>query len=153
MGSITRADVGAWVVKANPQMWDVHAAIGRDESLPGYRLYPSYRIDLVEPGDRVLIWATQDRARKLPAGFVGEAIVDGLPENGRGTGDLWRDRSEKVKIRPYLGLRETVWWDQPVDVGACRADPVLSGLEVIRVPQLGNPNYATPEQVAALDLR
>lgn len=150
-GQLTRADIGAWVIKANPSIWDVHAVIEDGAPLNSYRLYDTYRLDLLREGDLVLVWITRDGDR--PNGFLGHAFLDGPPELGRGGGEYWTDEDERDAFRPYVPLRGSVWWSGGVDIGECQADPALGDLEVLRAPMISSPSYVTPEQLSRLRTR
>lgn len=138
---LVREDVGGWVMKANPVVWDIHAARAAGEELTSFRLTPSYRLDLLAVGDPVLIWVTRDHERRLPAGFMADAEVAGPP----------RTRSSEAGPRPYVPLRAAVWWDRILTADVVRGHPALMDLEVLRAPRIGNPSYVTPTQLAAVD--
>ena len=152
---IERSDVGAWVVKGNPNTWDYFGAAygqrsdrhGRYES--AWTLHRSYRTSLIRKGDLIALWITTYRDA-------------GIYEIGRVTGEA----------RPVTGmelshLRDLSRADQPyeaVDYLAVRLVPhvpsewmknhrVLSKCEHFRTPQLGNPTYFTPSEVRALSRR
>lgn len=146
---VTRDDLGAWVVKANPALWDVHGARTASEPLGRWRLTDSYRLDLVERGDRVLVWATRGPA-SAHVGFIGHAIVAGPLEIDIG-GSHWTRSADREQVRPYVPLRQTRWWRTPVTIEECRGDPVLRRIEVLTAPRIGNPSFLTREQAAALD--
>lgn len=138
------------MVKANPALWDVHAARAAKEPLERWRLTDSYRLDLVERGDRVLVWATRGSSTTQPTGFIGEATVAGPLEIDVG-GAHWKRSADREQVRPYVPLRRTRWWRMPVTIDECRADPVLRDIEVLTAPRIGNPSYLTKAQAAALD--
>lgn len=138
---LTREDVGGWVMKANPVVWDIHGAREAGEELTSFRLTPSYRLDLLEVGDPVLIWVTRDHRRGLPAGFMADAEVAGPP----------RMRRSQAGPRPYVPLRAAMWWDDILPAEAVRRHPALMDLEVLRAPRIGNPSFVTVAQLAAVD--
>lgn len=146
---MSRDDLGAWVVKANPALWDVHAARAAEQDLERWRLADSYRLDLVERGDRVLVWATRGPTG-ADVGFIAEATVAGSLGIDVG-GSHWAREADRGQVRPYVPLARTRWWRTPVSIDECRADPVLRRIEVLTAPRIGNPSYLTRAQAAALD--
>lgn len=147
---VSREQLGAWVVKANPGLWDVHAARAAKEPLERWRLTESYRLDLVERGDRLLVWATRGSSTTLPVGFLGEATVAGPLEIDVG-GSHWKRSADREQVRPYVPLRRTRWLRTAVTIDECRAHPVLRTIEVLRAPRIGNPSWLTADQLRALD--
>lgn len=153
MGRVSRDDLGAWVVKANPALWDVHAARAANEPLDRWRLAESYRLDLLARGDRLLVWATRGPSTRQPVGFIGEATVAGPLEIDVGGGD-WKRSADREQVRPHVPLRRTRWWRTAVTIEECRGDPVLRTIEVLQAPRIGNPSWLTDAQLNALeDLR
>ncbi|MDX1512015.1 MAG: hypothetical protein R3249_11750 [Nitriliruptorales bacterium] len=146
---MTRGELGAWVVKANPALWDVHAARLAGEPLDRWRLTESYRLDLVQPGDRLVVWATRGPAG-ADVGFLAEATVAGPLELDVGGSD-WTRAVDREAVRPHVPLAHTRWWPEAVTIEDCRTDPVLRHIEVLRAPRVGNPSWLTVRQVAALD--
>jgi hypothetical protein len=132
-----RDDVAAWVLKANPDMYDVEAAL-QVPAIESWRLADSYRRDLISVGDPCLLWVTgKDR------GFYAAGKVTGLPADGQGGGH-WVDSDEKSKVRPYL----------PVDMKpilGIREEELLSDLrfreaEFIRSRRIGSPSCLNASQ-------
>jgi len=138
---LSRDEVGGWVVKANPVVWDIHAAREACEELTSFRLTPSYRVEMMQVGDPVLVWVTRDHARHLPAGFMADAEVAGRP----------RSRTGAAGRRPHVPLRAAVWWDAILPADVVRRHPALADLEVLRAPRIGNPAYLTRNQLTAVD--
>jgi hypothetical protein len=135
---LERDDVATWVLKANPDIYDVEAAL-EVGAFDEWRLAPSYRLELISVGDPCLLWVTgEDR------GFCGAGEVTDLPVVGQGGTEYWRDLREKMKVRPYL----------PVDmrpIPKIREDELLSDPrfgepEIIRVRQASNPSYLNASQ-------
>ncbi len=99
--SLNRSDVRAWVLKGNPAIYDAVSAMDANVAFDSWRLYPSYRLELIAEDDRVVLWLT--------------GAERGLYAAGRVTGDLfvseggtrfWRDLQEKRKVQPTLRSRE-----------------------------------------------
>jgi hypothetical protein len=74
-------------------------------------------------------------------------------EPGRDVGDpddpLWVDEGARRQLRPVVPIRVQVL-QVPVRREEFRADPRLSGAEILRVPRIGNPSALTPGEWSAL---
>ncbi len=125
-------DVGCWMVKtARPP----------DAVVPGWRpgeerevtrcLRPSYRLELMRPGQPVLLWLS---GRDRP-GVHATGVLAG--EVGRGADG------------PVVAVRFTLL-PAPVPRADLLADPAARDAEVLRVPAGSNPSYLTPAQYAAV---
>ncbi len=92
---------------------------------------PSYRTELVRPGDRVLLWVSGAQ-RDLPAG---------IHASGRVTGPVVGDLLP-VRLAALA---------HPVTRSELRGHPDLASLEVLRMPAGSNPSWVTRAQLAALE--
>ena len=148
---LQRSDIGAWVLKANPTIWDVNSMIDDQQSPPeNFRLHETYRVQLIEVGDPVWLWATASRtAPRRPARFVASGVVVGADAEGRGGGPYWVDDDEAKKFRPYLPVKLD-WLPVPISADELRQSPTLAKFELLRATSMSNPSYLTPEQDAEL---
>jgi hypothetical protein len=94
-------------------------------------LHPSYRLDLLRPGQPVLLWLS---GRDRPGVHATGVLAGDVASDGRG---------------PVAVVRFTLLAD-PLPRAELLADPVLRGAEVLRVPAGSNPSYLTPAQYAAV---
>jgi len=126
---LTPDDVACWVLKSR-------TAPG--ELVPGWRpgpvqalrrcVHPTYRLSLVAPGQRCLLWVSGRHVAGVHAiGVVtaGPVVGDAGPEVGLG-----------------LHLLE-----EPVPRGELVAERGLAAAEVLRAPFGSNPSYLTAEQL------
>ena len=132
---LTPETLGAWLLKVDPRASDVGAMV-RDgfASVATRCVRPTYRTELVEAGQPVLLWVS-GRDPAHPAG---------LHAQGRTTGpahQLGPDHVVPVSLEILT---------DPVPRGELLAHPVLAGLEVLAMPAGSNPSYLTREQVDAL---
>jgi hypothetical protein len=129
---LTPHDVAAWVLKTRT---------GLDDLADGWRtgdptdlrrcVHPTYRLGLVRPGDRCLLWLSGRAAPGVHAvGVVTEAPVDGDPDPA-------------VHVRLHR-LAEPLPRAELVD------DPVVGDAEVLRAPFGSNPSYLTPAQLQSV---
>lgn len=142
--------VGAWMLKANPSVWDIGSALVEGTPLDWWRLAPGYRAGLVAPGHPCAVWVTRGDAR-VRSGVWAVGRVTGAPVPGSGDPDdpLWRDAAAQRQVRPRIAV-DLEPLDEPVAREVLAEDPRLCGTEVLRVPRIGNPAAITPGEWAAL---
>ncbi|MDR7361052.1 hypothetical protein [Nocardioides marmoribigeumensis] len=133
--SVTPESLGAWVVKASPAEGTVAELARRGFSTDWVScVRPTYRADLVEPGQAVLLWVS-GRSPTLPAGIHAHGTTTG------------RASYDGTTLRVPLRL-------EPVDPHVLRPElldhPVLRGAEVLRMPAGGNPSYLRRAELDAL---
>ncbi|GAB3683915.1 EVE domain-containing protein [Angustibacter aerolatus] len=134
MPTVTRSDLGAWLLKRAPAGWD---------GVPGGRLVDDwcvvrgYRSRLIAAGDPVLVWVSGD-GRRVPRGLWGLGQVVRAPE----VDDLPPGRQPAVRVDVPL-------FAEPVPA----ADLLAAGvddLEVQRLPVGANPSFVSVGQLARL---
>jgi EVE domain len=140
--------IGAWVLKANPRVYDVDRALERQGMITGWSLNPSYRTALMKPGQRVFLW--RSRGAGGASGIVATGVVTGEPTDDRGTGGEWIDQDKAQKIVPYVPvqLKQLI---TPISRETLQEDLVFASSELFRVKQMGNPVFLTPEELLVLD--
>jgi hypothetical protein len=134
--AITPATLGAWVVKASPAE-DTVAELARRGFSTDWTscLRPTYRADLVEAGQPVLLWVS-GRDPSTPAGVHARGVT---------AGPAAYDGSQ---VRVPLRLEPVV---PPVLRAEMLDHLVLRGAEVLRMPAGSNPSYLTLDELAALE--
>lgn len=140
------------MLKAAPGVWDLEAALASGDVPTSWRLAPTYRVDLVDTGDPVVLWRTRGWAG--PCGVVAVGLVLDRPDladevPGDVDDPLWVSASARDRPRPRLEVSLDVL-DSPVAVEQTDAVAELRNLEVRRVPRIGNPSVITPAQWGAL---
>jgi hypothetical protein len=133
--AVTEATLGAWLVKANPLSSPLAelAATGF-ATVTSRCVRPGYRAELIREGQPVLLWIS-GRDPRLPAG---------LHAVGRTTGGVDDDGGElamPIRLRPL---------EQVVAREEILAHPLLSHIEVVRMPAGSNPSYLDRAQWQAL---
>jgi hypothetical protein len=133
--AVTSTTFGAWLLKADP------SGDGFDElARSGFRevttrcVRPSCRTDLIRAGQPVLLWVSGRHPVHPP----------GLHAAGHTTGPVAASADGPVmpvRLSPLVPL---------VPRTELIADPVLCGLEVLRMPAGSNPSYLDRAQYAAL---
>ena len=161
--SITQENLGAWVLKCNPKTWDIETAIADGDYVIGdWSVQDNYRSRMMAAGDPVVLWVTGDGSRVTP-GFWAFGEVDGPvdfeltldsdtaepgaepDEDGPG----WLDESAMLRARYFA----PVWLpllEAPIARATVAANAVLSGCELMRQPQMGNPSWLTRDEYAEL---
>ena len=100
-------EVGAWLLKAHPSIWDIGTALGEGVELDWWRLAPSYRVELVHAGHPCAMWVTRGDA----AGAVGRlgGRRGDRANRSRTSGDpddpLWVDEGARRQVRPRIPVR------------------------------------------------
>ena len=143
--SINGQPFGAWVVKANPALSDVDAMVAATRTdITGWCVQQNYRSALMKPQDLVFLWISGG-SKTVVSGFWGVGVIEDPPllegEADEHTG-LAADAAARARLTAHLTLAVT---ERPVSRAECKADPILAEIEVLRVAQIGNPSFLTPE--------
>ncbi len=134
----TGVEIGAWMLKANPDVWDVlgHLAAGR--VIDSWGVADGYRAELMTPGDRCFVWVTGPRGASWTPGIWAAGVVVARPEPTR----------QRRRLRVGLDVHGL---HPPLARSELRADARFAMAEVLRVPRMGNPLVLSPGEVAAVD--
>lgn len=149
---VTAENLGAWMVKCNPDTWDFRSFRESGETcIDDWSVVPSYRTDLMAKGQTVLFWVTGSDRSDLTPGLWGMGTVAGpvLRHEPADEPGLWLDEEHRRRTKHFVPLDVDLFLE-PVPRSAIRADPRLAGLEVLRQPQMSNPLVVTVDELAAL---
>ncbi len=124
---ISRENLGAWILKCNPAVTDLPGLI--DQGVTSWCAQKSYRTDLFEAGQPVLLWVSGSAGGVWAAGHV------------TGPAEL-RSKYVVPVVLEFLA--------EPIAREVVKAHPALADLEVLRQPQMSNPSFATRTQYAVL---
>ena len=149
--AINRDNIGAWLLKANPALWDLREFLEAGENrLTSWAVRPGYRSTLMTPGDRVLFWVSGDRRSELARGIWGDGQVVAPAEDWvDAEPGFWRDDHAQAAVRARVRVSITLL-DEPVTALELRARGI-NDLEVLRMPQGANPSWVSRAQLAILD--
>jgi hypothetical protein len=126
------ADVACWVVKtARPPSAVAPGWRAGEERTFSRCMRRSYRLELMAPGQPVLLWLS---GRDRPGVHAAGVLAGDVAEDERG---------------PLVHVRLTLL-AAPVPRADLVADPVASAAEVLRMPAGSNPSYLTAPQYAAV---
>ena len=129
--SLTTQTLGAWLLKARGAEPSTRAHVRSGFADVTTRcVRPTYRTELVEAGQRVLLWVSGNEPG-MPAGIYAQGRTTGAAADGVIPVEL-------AAVPAPLLRSELV------------GHPELSGMEVLRMPAGSNPSYVTREQLAAL---
>ena len=133
--AVTQSSLGAWLVKASPGSLPIDELVRTGfADITSRCVRPTYRTSLVREDQPVLLWVSGNN-RRHPAGIYA---------CGHATGPV--DASSSTPAMPVrLRAIEPVIHREEI-----RAHPVLSGIEVVRMPAGSNPSYLDAEQFHAL---
>ncbi|MEP9382469.1 EVE domain-containing protein [Nocardioides cheoyonin] len=144
---LTLADIGAWILKGNPKMYAVQGLIGQPSFDDDWVVNPTYRTDLMEPGQRVYLYVGGSQKDPVP-GIYAVGKVTRRPFAAKAD-EHWVDESDRgrpsLKVGILLGeiaLRCTR--------RELQAEPALAQMELLRNPIMGNPVVVRPEENAIL---
>jgi hypothetical protein len=149
---LSRTNVGAWVVKCNPQgVWDYFQEIddsGRTEGSVddgGWTLGKTYRNELLHKEDLVVLWVGGTRESGIhEIGWITNTVyTDTIDDNY--LIDEYR-RGKPVDTIPF----RTLLLDGFVARADMKADSALRDCEPLRAPRGANPSYLTPAETSAL---
>jgi predicted RNA-binding protein with PUA-like domain len=148
--AVSRETLGAWLLKANPAVWDLRRFLASGETrLTSWSVQRSYRSALMRPGDRVVFWLSGPGTGGLVRGVWGlghvvaeaEAWADAEP-------GFWLDDAARQALRARVEV-DVALLEQPLPAAELR-EAGLTDLEVQRVPQMSNPSWLSRPQLAAL---
>ncbi|HYG92292.1 MAG TPA: EVE domain-containing protein [Nocardioides sp.] len=150
--AIDERNLGAWLLKCNPAVYDLRAAVAAGiDYVDSWSVRPGYRAAMMEEGQKALLWVSGD-GRRMGRGIWGIGWVRGpvreaVPEDD--DPGHWVDRRARGAVRLAVPLWIPVL-EEPVTVEEIRAAG-LTDLEVQRMPQGSNPSWVSKQQLAVLE--
>jgi hypothetical protein len=147
---LDRESVGAWLVTCNPDdVYDPTKDADARLHVFSWNLAGNYRTGLIQPGDEIILWVGGAARRgHVPGvwsyGFVGDDVFE-----GEGDPEDWIDEDRAREHRPYVPMAMT-WLEPPLSKSRLVERPLLSKIEVLRMPRMGNPEFLSPEEIGAL---
>jgi hypothetical protein len=138
-------EIGAWLFKANPDVWDILGFLRGGAAIDQWRMAPSYRVDLVGPGQPAVLWVTGPTSgAHIPGVWAMGAITGEVGEDvGDPDDDLWRDHGAQRQVRPYVNMHLEPL-AEPIARVDLAADPRFVEAEILRRPRMGNPVALRP---------
>lgn len=160
-GAVSEDALGAWVLKCNPEVWDVGSYIADGKpGISSWTVVPNYRAEMMSYGQRVLFWVTGAQDGPMPRGFWGAGWVTGEVRTTVNADDVlddetidvdyWIDHDARERMTHAVPVDLDIW-DEPVRESDVIAVEGLDQLEIIRMRQASNPSWISSEQLALLD--
>ena len=148
--AVTRETLGAWLLKANPAVWDVRRFLADGHTrLTSWSVQPGYRSRLMRPGDRVVLWLSGPGTHGLVRGVWGLGHVVGEAEAWQDAEPgWWLDDAARQALRARVGV-DVPLLQEPLPAAELRAAG-LADLEVQRMPQMANPSWVSRPQLQVL---
>lgn len=131
-------DVGAWLFKANPGVWDVLGALRAGTPITSWPMVSSYRVDLVGVGQPCVLWVTGGRHSPTTGVWAVGAIASDPYE-------VVQDEA----VRPCVDV-DLCPLSEPVRLIELLEDPRFSTAEIIRAPRVVSPVALAPPEVDAI---
>ena len=145
--AVAREQLGAWLLKANPAVWDLRGFLNTGERrLTSWAVQPGYRSGLMRPGDRVLFWVSGDGRSGFPRGIWGLGTVTAPAESWQDAEPgFWTDERSRHGVRARVEVDVTLLED-PVPAEHLLAAGI-EDLEVQRQPFGANPSFVSAVQL------
>ncbi len=149
--TVDRAQLGAWLLKCNPQAWDLRAFLASGEDrVTSWSVQPGYRSALMRPGDRALFWVSGDGRQGFARGVWGLGHVTAEAESwSEATQGFWRARGGHHRIRARVEVDIRLLGEPVSDLELRQAG--VGDLEVQRQPFAANPSWVTAGQLDRVD--
>lgn len=150
--TVTRENLGAWLLKCNPETWDIESFVSTGAALDNWSVQPSYRTDLMEDGQRVFLWVTGRENAPAQPGLWAAGIVTGpvYEESVDADEPFWLDDDQRDRSAHFVPI-EMRMLPKPIARSVLQADQQLAGMEIFRQPQMSNPLWISREELAALE--
>jgi hypothetical protein len=148
--TVAREQLGAWLLKANPAVWDLRGFLDTGERrLTSWAVQPGYRSALMHPGDRVLFWVSGDGRSGFDRGIWGLGTVTAPAESWQESEQgFWTDEGSRQGLRARVEV-DIALLEDPVPAAELRAAGI-EDLEVQRQPFGANPSFVSTAQLERL---
>ena len=145
---VTPETLGAWLLKADPEVWDIERWISEGAAdIDDWSVQHNYRSRMMENGQLVFLWVS-GQGKKLAPGIWGVGHVTGRSDWGIPDG-YWLDEEAAARAEYFAKVRISLM-DQPLERAVLKAHPLLGHIEVFRQPNGSNPSYLTIDETDAL---
>jgi len=135
--AVSRSNLGAWLLKCNPALWDLAAFLRSGERITSWAVQQNYRAAMMAPGDRVLFWVSGHGRGGLPRGIwgAGEVVAPAEDWVDGEHGSRWISRcSTNRSPPPTCALAAWSTWR----CRECRRAPTRPGCRPISSPPSTN---------------
>jgi hypothetical protein len=136
-------DIACWVLKANPETYDLRANWEQGLDVDGWTLHRTYRIELMARGQLCLLWLS---GRNEPGIYALGKLTGRAFDDGQGDGPHWRDLPKARRLAPWVPL-EVVPLPTPLLRADLMQDAEFQKAEFVRMAAGSNPSYLDPNQL------
>ncbi|WP_134130715.1 EVE domain-containing protein [Kribbella pratensis] len=114
--TVTRENLGAWMIKCNPKVWDLQGFLDDDGDLiEDWAVQGNYRSGLMAPGDLIFFWVTGTDRQSVPPGVWGVGHVVApcdwdvyQGDEGKSAADgYWLDRKRRTASELFCVRRHS----------------------------------------------
>lgn len=151
---VTETNLGAWLLRCNPKVWNLPAAIeDGDDRITGWSVVDNYRSRMMRPGHKVVLWVSGTSSR-LSRGIWGLGHITGEVEDEppdvahADEVGYWLNDGVRLGVTNSIDV-DIVLMTKPLTDVELRAAGI-SDLEVQRQPQFSNPSWVSKEQLARI---
>jgi hypothetical protein len=146
--TITHQSLGAWLIKGSRDVYPVDDLVRtRFATVTSWSLRKTYRTRLIESGQPVLFWISGEDDEH-PAGIYAQGYTSGRAFAGVADSD-WVDVAERGKKRLFMPV-ELKLLDSPILRTEILDHPVLSQIEVVKMPAGSNPSFLSKTDLQEL---
>jgi hypothetical protein len=152
--AVTEQNLGAWVIKCDPEAWDLELFIeDGNRVIEDWRVVRNYRSRMMRSGHKVLLWQTDSDPEWRGfrgAGWIIGGVEDFPTASVLADDSYWIDREilSRSELRAPMNLEV---WDYPIsEAEMLEKQPELAAIEVVKMRQCSNPSWLSREQLAML---
>lgn len=152
---VTREDLGAWLIKCHPAVFDLAGLIdGGADTILRWSVRRGYRAELMSPGDRIIFWVSgrgEEFVRGIwGTGYLTDYVQDAAPEDPDADDPgYWLDAEARAAVELYIPCNIPLFESGVADRDLKAAG--IDDLEVMRMPQGSNPSWVSTDQLKRLD--
>ena len=138
-------DIACWVLKANPKIYDL---LTQWEQQGPFKvggwvpLRQTYRLELMAPGQRCLLWLS---GRDSPGIYAIGKLTGVVQQAGHGGGRYWRDPEKAREVGPWVPIK-VVPLSTRVPRAALMHEAEFRKAEFVRMAAGSNPSYLDRDQ-------
>jgi hypothetical protein len=140
-------DIACWVLKANPETYDLRTNWEQGLKVQGWTLHKTYRVELMAPGQRCLLWLS---GPEEPGIYALGKLTDFAFNDGRGGGPHWRDVARAQRLVPWVPI-EVVPLSAPVLRADLMQEAGFREAEFVRMAAGSNPSYLDPDRFKVVE--
>jgi len=138
-------EIAAWILKGDPKTFDLDAELEEQGVIEFWSVHRTYRTGLLAEGQRCYMWRSGPNAAIVASGYV-----TGPVESGQATVENWVDRDKAKTVSLFVPV-ELYQLGEEITRSELKAHPVLSQIEILKMPQGSNPSILKPEEFEALE--